>query len=195
MDTTDAMIVLSDMQPAIVGRGCRTMSESALRKAVSILRAAANVLEVPLFNSVIPLGPDGVGTETIDELAGEPSMARSTVGIFEDDGSRDALAGYGRSVIAIGGVSTEVAVLHSVLGALRTGHEVHVLTDACGGFDVRTETAAFRQMEAAGATMSSVPSFLTGMMGSLIEPRGQAILAALSRFWVEDKPVSPVVPV
>lgn len=194
--TTNAMVVLSDMQPPIVARGSRTTPERDLRKAVSILSESAGILGIPLFGSVIPLGAGESGTEAIDELAGQRCMVRQTVGVFDDDATRDAIASHDRPIIAIGGVSTEVAALHAVLGALRIGHAVHVLTDACGGFDARTEAAAFRQMEEAGATMSSVPSFLTAMIGSLADADGQAVLASLSRFWSEDSElVAPVVPV
>ena len=181
-DADDAMIVLSDLQPQIVARGTRTSSEHGLLKAVSILVEAAGVLGLPVFSSVVPWGAGGAA-ETIDELKDLPSMARPTVGVFEDGDSRRVIAGHGRSVMAIGGVSSEVAVLHATLGALRAGHAVHVLTDACGGFTDRTEAAAFRQMEAAGATMSGVASFLTSVMPSITDPRAQAVFAALSRFW------------
>jgi len=181
-DADDAMIVLSDLQPQIVARGTRTNPENDLRKAVSILVGAAGVLGLPIFSSVVPWGAGSVA-ETIDELKGLPPIARSTVGVFEDEDSRRAIAEHGRSVMAIGGVSSEVAVLHATLGALRAGYAVHVLTDACGGFTGRTEDAAFQQMEAAGATMSSVPSFLTSVMPSITDPRAQAVFAGLSRFW------------
>lgn len=182
LNADDTIIVLSDLQPQIVARGTRTSSEDDLRKAVSILVEAAGALGLPVFSSVVPWAAGGA-PETIDELSGVPSLARSTVGVFDDENSRRAIAEHGRSVIAIGGVSSEVAVLHATLGALRAGHTVHVLTDACGGFTERTENAAFRQMEAAGATMSSVASFLAGVMPSITDPRAQAIFAGLSRFW------------
>ena len=85
-DADDAIIVLSDLQPQIVARGSRTNPENDLRKAVSILVEAADVLGVPMFSSVVLWGAGGVA-ETIDELKGLPSMARSTVGVFEDEDS------------------------------------------------------------------------------------------------------------
>lgn len=181
-DAADAMVVLSDLQPQIVARGTRTTSEYGLLRAVSILVEAAGVLAMPVFSSVVPWGAGGA-SETIGELKGVPSLARSTVGVFECENSRRAIEGHGRSVVAIGGVSSEVAVLHASLGALRAGHTVHVLTDVCGGFTERTENAAFRQMEAAGATMSSVASFLTSVMPSITDTRAGAVFAGLSRFW------------
>ena len=45
-------------------------------------------------------------------------------------------------------------------------------------------------MMAAGAVLSSVPSFLTGMIGSLADAEGQAVLAGLSRLWSRSEPAT-----
>lgn len=162
--------------------GNRTNPEATLRQAVSILVEATQVLGIPILRSVISL-QRGVVPETIKELRGEPPIVRSMVGVFDHEGSRQVFEAHGRSVIAIGGISSQIAVLHAVLGARRSGHAVHVLVDACGGLGKRTERAAFNQMEAAGATMSSVASFLTGMTPSLKDSRTQAVFGSLSPLW------------
>ena len=121
----------------------------------------------------------------IEELDGKPPVVRSTVGVLDHAESRKLLVAHNRRVVAIGGVSSEVAVLQSVLGARRLGYSVHVLVDVCGSLSERTEQAAFRQMEQAGATLSSVPSFLTGLTPDLDDPRFQAVLGLLSRLWAD----------
>ena len=177
----DAVVVLVELQPEIMV-GSRTNPETELRQAVSMLVEGTGALGIPIVRSVISLAP-GVAPATIEELRGEPPVVRSTVGVFDHAGSRQAINAHGRPVIAIGGISSEIAVLHAVLGARRSGYAVHVLVDACGGFSERTEQAAFRQMEAAGATLSSVASFLTSLTPSLDDPRARAVFGSLSRLW------------
>lgn len=84
---------------------------------------------------------------TIEGLRGEPPVVRSTVGVFDHAESRRVIDAHGRPVVAIGGISSKIAVPHAVLGARRSGHAVHVLVDAYGGFSGRSK-AAFRQTEA-----------------------------------------------
>ena len=177
----EAVVVLVELQPEIMA-GSRTNPETALRQAVSMLVEGTGALGIPIVRSVISLAP-GVVPTVIEELRGEPPIVRSTVGVFDHAESRRAIDAHGRPVIAIGGISSEIAVLHAVVGARRSGHDVQVLVDACGGFSKRTEQAALRQMEAAGATLSSVASFLTSMTPSLDDPRAKAVFGSLARLW------------
>jgi Isochorismatase family len=80
----------------------------------------------------------------------------------------------------IGGVSSEIAILHSVLGARRRGYELFVLTDCCAGLGQRTEASAFHQMQAAGATLSNLSSFFTGFVPHIDHPAGE-VSSRLSR--------------
>lgn len=178
---SDLIIVLTDLQPEIVRRS-RTNSETSLRRASGILRDAAGALGIPVLQSVIRLGP-GTTSEVISELDGGEPLIRSTVGVFDHDESRNAIRAHGRTVVAVGGVSSEVAVLHAVLGARRLGYPVHVLVDVCGSLDERTEAAAFKRMEAAGATLSSIPSLITELTPDLDSPGFGAMLGLLSRLW------------
>lgn len=177
------MIVLADLQPQIVARS-RTNPEASLRRASGVLVEGANLLGIPVLRSIIRLGP-GTVPETIEELRGEPPLIRSTVGVLDDEGSRDALRAHGRFTIAIGGVSSEIAVLHAVLGARRLAYSVHVLVDVCGSQSERAEQVAFRQMEAAGATLSSVSSLLTGLAPDLNGPDFPVIFGLLSHLWAD----------
>lgn len=177
----DAVVVLVELQPEIM-RGNRTTPETELRRAVSMLVEGTGALGVPIIRTVIALTP-GVVPATIEELSAEPPVVRSTAGVFDDPESRSAIDAQSRPVVAIGGISSEIAFLHAVLGARRLGYAVHVLVDACGGFSKRMEQAAFRQMESAGATLSSVASFLTSMTPSLNDLRARAVFGSLSRLW------------
>ena len=113
----DMIVVLPDIQPQIVERS-RTTPEASLRRACGALVEVAGALGIPVLQSVIRLGP-GTVPEAIEELDGEPPVIRPTVGVLDHEESRKALLAHDRSVIAIGGVSSEVAVLRSILRARR----------------------------------------------------------------------------
>lgn len=107
-------------------------------------------------------------------MAGEAPLIRSTVGVLDHAESQASLLAHSRPVIAIG-VSSKVAVLHTVLAARRLGHPVHVIVDLCGSRSERAEQAALRQMEQAGATLSAVASLLTGLIPNLDDPRAETV--------------------
>lgn len=77
-------------------------------------------------------------------------------GFFENDGStRTGLAGYLRDrfldTVFIGGLATDVCVLHTALDGRRLDFTVYVIEDAVRGLDINGSLArAWRQMEMRG---------------------------------------------
>ena len=129
---------------------------------------SAEILGIPAFASVVALGsPD---PKPISELDALPVFPRQRAATFEEPAIRAAVAATGRKTLALAGIVTEIAVLHGTLSAIREGYTVHVLLDCCGGLSDRTEHAALRQMEQAGAILSSVPSFYTTIAGDFTKP-------------------------
>ena len=177
----DVVVVLVELQDEVVASSQSTPA-SSLRKAVTVLAEGARALALPVYASVVPLSPDKPPA-LIAELAGQEALVRTTVSALDHEPIRDGIARSGRKVVAVGGVSAEIGVLHTTLGALAAGYQVHVLVDAVGGLSARSEQAAFLQLEKAGATLSSVASFLTSMTPTMTDPDGQAVFAALARFW------------
>lgn len=92
---------------------------------------------------------------------------------FLDSATVEALGGSDRKVLIIAGFAAEVVTVHAVLDALARGYQVLVPVDACGGFSERTENAAFRQMEAAGAITTSVLSVATKLAPDFTTSQGQ----------------------
>ena len=126
----DAQMLLLEIQPAITAAS-RTQPDAALRQAAAAAWNLAAVLGIPILASTVPIG--GAVPALVDGLRPlEPHM-RSAVGLFDDGQARSRIAANGRSVLAIGGVSSEIAVLHAVLGARRAGYDVHVPVTAAAG--------------------------------------------------------------
>ena len=62
---------------------------------------------------------------------------------------------------------------------MAAGQEVYFVTDAIGSQLERTENAAFREMEMAGARPTSVLSFVTRMVPDFVGTPGKQVFAAL----------------
>ena len=179
----DVALLFIDIQPVIVDNS-HTQSPRTLRKAAEASVKVAELLNIPVFVSVVPTGPRG--PEPVSELANLPTFARQHAGSFDQPSIRDAVVATGRKTLAIGGIVSEVAVLHGALTAIREGYRVHILTDCCGGLSERTEHAAFRQMEAAGGVLSSVVSFFTTVAGDFTRPESQKMMGLLMNLMAKE---------
>ncbi len=180
-DPADTMILFADLQDSIIGLS-GTNDEAAIRKSAAALAGFARGMRLPAFASVVPFGTDNPRplAEITAALPDIPVFARGGPKIFAHAPTRDALQATGRRTLAIAGVATEVVVLHAVLAARAADYSVFVLLEASGGFSPRTEAAALRSMEAAGAVTGSVASFATGFADEFASPEGQAAMGALT---------------
>ena len=82
-------------------------------------------------------------------------IERRNMNAWEDDKVRAAIAATNRKRLIVGGLLTEACVTFPVLSALKEGHEIFVVGDACGGLSLVGHDLALRRMEAAGAKMTS----------------------------------------
>ncbi len=181
---SDAALLLIDIQTGIVDNS-HTNPGKQVRLAAGTAVKVAKLLTVPTFVSLVPAG--GKAPEAVDELEGLPTFTRHFAGAFNQPEIREAIAATGRKVIGIGGIVSEIAVLQGTLTAIREGYTVHVLVDCCGGLTERTEQAVFRQMEAAGAVLSSVASFFTTLQGDFSTPEGGQVLKTLHGLMAKEK--------
>ena len=177
LSTQSAQLLLCDLQPQIVARS-KTIEPDALGKSAGVLLEIARLFSLPTTLSVVPEG--GQAPELISELRGSgfaQERLRTSASPFLDEATKNLLAQSKRKVLVIGGFATEVVVLHAALDARAEGYEVLVPVDACGGLSERTERAALRQIEAAGADITAVvsiatklaPDFTTDLGGDLLD--------------------------
>lgn len=183
VDLRNVQVLFLEMQPAVVA-SVRTIDQKVLCNAAGAVLQISRALELPTIASVVPIG--SAAPELIEELSLLPPSTRTTITPFSDNGQRARIQEAGRKVLAVGGVSSEIAVLNTVLAARKAGYEVHVLMDCCGGLDERTEATALRQIELAGAIPSNVSSFFTAMVDDMATTEGGAIMGALAKLWSWD---------
>jgi len=158
LSTDSAQLLLCDLQPEIVARS-KTIDRDVLSKSAGVLLEIARLFSLPTTLSVVPEGDKA--PELISELRGNgfaQEKLRASASPFFDAATKNLLAQSKRKVLIIGGFATEAVVLHAVLDARTQGYDVLVPVDVCGGMSERTEQAALRQLEAAGAVTTSVVS-------------------------------------
>jgi hypothetical protein len=83
-----------------------------LKRSAATLKEVALAAGIPIMASVVPLGERPL--ELVEGLAGIEPLARSTVGVLDDLAISDRIAALGRRVLILGGVSSEIAMLHAV---------------------------------------------------------------------------------
>ncbi len=176
LTASEVALLLIDIQPGVLDNS-RTSPPKKVKLAAETAAKMASVLEIPAFASVIPTGLRS--PKPVSELSKLTRLPRHFAGAFNQPEIRQAVGATGRKVLAIGGIISEIAVLHGALTAIREGYTVHILVDCCGGLTERTEQAAFSQLLAAGATLSSVPSFFTTLTNDLASKEAKKLLPVL----------------
>jgi hypothetical protein len=181
LSTNSAQLLLCDLQPQIVARS-KTIEPDALGKSAGVLLEIARLFSLPTTLSVVPEGDKA--PELISELRGngfaQEKLRASASPIF-DDATKNSLAQSRRKVLIIGGFATEAVVLHAVLDARAQAYEVLVPVDVCGGMSERTEQAALRQIERAGAITTSVVSIATTLAPDFTTDLGKKLFNIVQR--------------
>lgn len=176
----DLQILLLEMQTPIVDAST-TVAPMRLRSASAALIEIAALVNIPVTVSIVPLSEET--PRVIEELASVEPLVRSAITPFGDISIADRLKRARRNTIILGGVSSEIAILHTTLAALDAGFAVHLLSDLCGGLDPRTDRASVERMWRAGAVPSSLSSFATALVDDMNSEPGGAIMRALGNYW------------
>jgi hypothetical protein len=182
----DIQIVFADLQPSLISQS-NTVPPKRIAAAALALAKVADLLKIPMTFSVVPIG--GKPAEIIPELRAYAKdttiFSRTMMSPFLDPNFVAAIKKNKRKTLVILGYATEVVVIHSALGGLRSGYYVQVPVDGIGGISERTEQAVLRQIEKSGGTTTSVLTLATSLAPDFSRPPGskmfEAILPLLER--------------
>lgn len=178
INTKDVQVLFVDLQSQLT-QGSKSVTPSSLGANAAALAKIARLVDVPVTFSIVPIG--GKPAPQIPELAPYANQAntyqRVMAGTFLDPTLVGALAKRKRKTLVVSGYATEVAVLQSVLGALKSGYTVYVVVDAIGSQSARTESAALHEMEMAGAIPTSVLALAAQLAPDFSRPPGSSVLA------------------
>lgn len=180
LDYQDVQVLFSDLQTSLVA-GSRTTTPANIGRAAAALAKVAEVLKLPTVFSVVPerRGEPELIPELKPFATPTNTLKRSLAGSLMDKVTVDAIASNGRKTLIVAGYAAEVVVLQTVLDALNSGYNVQFVVDAIGGLSERTEAAALRQMELAGAIPTSVVSITSRMTPDFFHSPGSETFAAI----------------
>ena len=180
MDPNTVQLLFADLQTPLVA-GSKTQPPDRLERAAAVLAEVATILALPMLFSVVMEGtsPPHLLPSLQPYAKRTNTILRVPVAPFHDRATQAAIEGHRRRILVIAGFAAEVVVLQAALDAIVAGHEVYFVTDAIGSQFERTEAAAFREMEAAGARPTSVLSFVTRLVPDFVGTPGKQVFAAL----------------
>ncbi|AVF38155.1 hypothetical protein BV494_24095 (plasmid) [Rahnella sikkimica] len=177
LDARDVQILFVDLQPELISSS-RTIQPAALTANAAVLAQVARLTHVPVTFSIVPVqGKPGRNLPALTPYVSPKNTVRRVMaGTFMEPRLVDALGAYKRKTLVVAGYATEVAVLQTALGALKAGYTVYVVMDVTGSRSERTEDAAVRQMEMAGAIPTSVLAIAAQLAPDFSRTPGSEVL-------------------
>ena len=149
----NSAVVLIDHQPWVAFL-CEVDS-TALVNNVSVVASAAKALGVPtVLTTVGATGSalaDPIFSQISDIFPEVTPIDRTTTAAWSDPNLRAAVEATGRKRLVMAGLSTEVCLAQTVLGALKDGFEVYFLSDCSAGVTKEGHEDAKVRMVQAGA--------------------------------------------
>jgi nicotinamidase-related amidase len=172
----NAAIVLIDHQDMTVS-WIASQPQTTTVNNVRLLARIGSELGVPLL--VTSTMEDNIGTniKDIQDLAPAAYAARvkrgGTLNCFLDDDFRAAAEALGRRKLILAGLTTDICLFHSAVGAIDAGYDVMVVADACGSMSVLADEVSFERLRGLGATISDGNQVLSELFTDFGSELGQ----------------------
>ena len=172
----NAAIVLIDHQDMTVSWIGSQPQETTVNVTRMLARLGSE-LGVPLM--VTSTMEDAIGTniKDIQELAPEAYANRvkrgGTLNGFLDPGFSARVEGLGRHKLILAGLTTDICLFHSTVGALDAGYEVQVVADACGSSAPLSDAVTFDRLRPLGATITVGNQLLSELFTDFGTEQGQ----------------------
>jgi nicotinamidase-related amidase len=177
----DAALVVIDDQERLASAMERR--EQVLKATIRLVRVAA-LVGMPII--VTRQYPKGLG-DTEPALAQAISDAeKSGARVFSADKVTfdcacepafvEALSSAGRSQLVLTGMETHICVTQTALSTRASGHDVHVVADACCSRDDENHRIALDRMRHAGAVVTTSESVMYELVGAAGTDEFKALL-------------------
>ncbi len=152
LDPRNCALVLVDYQPQMAFAVNSIDAQMLINNACGLAKTA-RVFGIPTIVTTVSeesfSGPMFAGLQSI--LPEQRPIDRTTMNFWEDENVRRAVEECGRDKLLVGGLWTSVCIALPTLEAVAAGHEVYVVTDACGDVSDVAHDMAIRRMMQAGA--------------------------------------------
>lgn len=172
----DCAILLIDHQDMTVGWINSQPRETCVNN-VRMLARIGEELGVPLLVTSTMEDQIGTNIKDIQELAPTAYARRiprgGTLNIFLDPSLVDAVRALGRQKLVLAGLTTDICLFHSAVGALESGYDIQVVGDACGASSQMADELTFARLRALGATITDGNQILSELYTDFGTPEGQ----------------------
>jgi len=176
MNKENAAIVLIDHQDATVNWIYSQPKTQVVANTRLLARLGAE-MNIPLLLTSTMEEQIGPNIKDLEETAPKAYEARikrgGTLNTFLDPAFREAVKGLGRKTLIVAGLTTDICLFHSVVGALKEGYEVQVVADACGSMTPMTDANTFDRLRGLGVTITGGNQVLSELFTDFGTPEGQ----------------------
>lgn len=176
MNRNDTAIVLIDHQDATVGWIQSQPRALSIANTRMLARLGAE-LDIPLLVTSTMEDQIGTNIKDVQELAPRAYADRikrgGTLNCFLDPGFVAAARRLDRKVLIMAGLTTDICLFHSVVGALQAGFAVQVVADACGSMTALADALTFDRLRGLGVTITGGNQVLTELFTDFGTPEGQ----------------------
>lgn len=121
------------------------------------LAGGAKAFGLPtLLGTSWPSGPNGPTLLALTTLLPDaPIIDRPFVNLWDDDASKEWVAGTGRKKLIIAGLATEVCVALPAISAVQAGYEVYAVVDASADFNPFVQQISTLRLMSAGVVVTT----------------------------------------
>jgi nicotinamidase-related amidase len=176
MTKQNAAILLIDHQDGTVG-WIASQPRSQVIANTRLLARIGSELDIPLLVTSTMEEQVGTNLKDIQETAPKAYAARikrgGTLNTFLDPAFRDAVRALGRPTLIMAGLTTDICLFHSVVGALGEGYSVQVVADACGSMSKMADDNTFARLRGLGVQVTGGNQVLSELFTDFGTPEGQ----------------------
>ncbi len=166
--------ILIDVQ----GRLAQIMHDKeTLFSGIKIMIRGAKILKIPIiWLEQIPEKLGGTVPELAGLLAGHKPISKRTFSACGNSRFVKALKATGKKDLLISGIETHICVYQTAIDLIKTGYNVHVLTDCVGSRYHVNKTAGLEKIRDGGGILTTVETALFEMMKSVDHPHFKQII-------------------
>jgi nicotinamidase-related amidase len=176
MNKNEAAILLIDHQDATVGWISSMPKASTIANTRLLARIGAE-LDIPLLVTSTMEEQIGTNIKDVQETAPKAYANRikrgGTLNCFLDPAFTAATKALGRKNLVMAGLTTDICLFHSVVGALAAGYQVQVVADACGSMSALSDASTFDRLRGLGVTVTGGNQLLTELFTDFGTADGQ----------------------
>lgn len=171
LDPAQTVLVVIDVQERLAA--AMELREKVAAKASLAVRAATITRLPVIVTRQYPKGLGDTDPAILDAIRAHESRGvplsvvdKVSFDCFGEPGFVDQIESTSRPQILIAGMETHICVTQTALAALRRGHDVHVIADACCSREDASHGYALSRLAHAGAVITTAESAAYELVGT-----------------------------